>query len=51
MKIIAQVLKALQHGLGATADELAWVLFVVTLLIVTLQVRGSRRLVYTDSGQ
>ncbi|MCX6047316.1 MAG: sugar ABC transporter permease [Chloroflexi bacterium] len=33
------------------ASALAWVLFVITLIIVTLQVRGSRRLVYTDSGQ
>ncbi|CAN5405787.1 sugar ABC transporter permease [soil metagenome] len=33
------------------AAALGWVLFIITLIIVTLQVRGSRRLVYTDSGQ
>lgn len=31
------------------ASALAWVLFLITLIIVTVQVRGSRRLVYTES--
>ncbi|MCE7984242.1 MAG: sugar ABC transporter permease [Caldilinea sp. CFX5] len=32
------------------ASALAWVLFAITLVIVTVQVRVSRRLVYSESG-
>jgi multiple sugar transport system permease protein len=33
------------------ASALAWVLFVITLVIVTIQVRGSRRFVYQEGGE
>jgi multiple sugar transport system permease protein len=33
------------------ASALAWVLFLISLVIVTIQVRGARRLVYTESGK
>jgi len=32
------------------ASALAWVLFIVTLIVVTIQVQVSRRLVYTESN-
>ena len=32
------------------ASALAWVLFVISLVIVTIQLRGSRRLVYTETN-
>ena len=33
------------------ASALAWVLFIISIAIVTIQVRGSERLVYTESGE
>jgi multiple sugar transport system permease protein len=33
------------------ASALAWVLFLVSILIVTIQTRGAKRFVYTESGK
>ena len=33
------------------ASALGWVLFLITIVIVTIQTRGARRLVYTDGGE
>ena len=33
------------------ASALAWVLFLISIVIVIIQTRGARRFVYTESGK
>lgn len=42
--------QAFRHFRMGYASALGWVLFLITIVIVTLQVWGSRRLVYTEKG-
>jgi multiple sugar transport system permease protein len=40
--------QAFRHFRMGYASALAWVLFLITIVIVTIQVRGARRFVYTE---
>jgi multiple sugar transport system permease protein len=42
--------QAFRHFRMGYASALAWILFLITLLIVTIQISASRRLVYSEGG-
>jgi multiple sugar transport system permease protein len=42
--------QAFRHFRMGYASALSWVLFILTIIIVAVQIWGSRRFVYTDSG-